>query len=47
MPKTRPTKNKPEQVYRTQYSNFDVVSVVDYEMDYEDVTTYVDYKDQD
>ena len=38
---SRPVKTKPEQVYRTQYSNFDVVSVVDYDMDYEDVSTYV------
>lgn len=38
---SRPVKSKPEQVYRTQYSNFDVVSVVDYDMDYEDVSTYV------
>lgn len=45
--KTRKTRNKPELTYRTQYSNFDVVSVIDYEMDHEDVTTYVDYKDQD
>jgi transcriptional regulator NrdR family protein len=38
---SRPVKTKPEQVHRTQYSNFDVVSVVDYDMDYEDVSTYV------
>jgi hypothetical protein len=45
--KTRPTKTKPEPVYRTRYSNFDVVSVNEYEMDYEDVTTYVHFQDQD
>jgi hypothetical protein len=38
---SRPVKTKPEQIYRTQYSNFDVVSVVDYDMDCEDVSTYV------
>lgn len=38
---SRSVKTKPEQVYRTQYSNFDVVSVVDYDMDFEDVSTYV------
>jgi len=46
MPKTRPTRNKPEPIYRTQYSNFDVVSVTDYDMDAEDVSTYVHWKDE-
>jgi len=45
MPKTRPTRNKPEPIYRTQYSNFDVVSVTDYDMDAEDVSTYVHVSD--
>lgn len=30
---------------RRQYSNFDVVSAVDYEMDWEDVSTYVHARD--
>lgn len=45
VPKTRKTRNKPEPVYRTQYSNFDVVSVTDYDMDAEDVSTYVHVSD--
>ena len=45
VPKTRKTRNKPEQVYRTQYSNFDVVSVSEYDMDWEDVSTYVHVSD--
>lgn len=47
-PPNRPSKQvrvKPEQVYRTQYSNFDVVSLIDYDMDAEDVTTYVHVSD--
>jgi len=45
VPKTRKTRNKPELTYRTQYSNFDVVSVTDYDMDAEDVSTYVHVSD--
>lgn len=40
-PESRAIRNKPEPILRTRYSNFDVVSVVDYDMDYEDISTYV------
>lgn len=41
-----PKKPKPEKPpMRRQYSNFDVVSAVDYEMDWEDVSTYVHARD--
>jgi transcriptional regulator NrdR family protein len=39
--------DKTEEPRRKIYSNFDVVALDGYDMDYEDVTTYVHWQDSD